>query len=417
MKKVLNKILTILVLVFCMSILALPAESTPNVGISVNTIHVYLMNQDPDPANSGKYLDLRWRVIVTKIGTIDDLEFYLDAGYPFLFEAGDSPKKSLGKVVPSDEMEQYYVLHYKLKVADDALKGEHNVSLRWNDGSGGYTEKYFTLYVETSKPDFTIGALRTSPERLVQDTDEALLKVDIANIGNEDAENVKVALVIPGGFDASYAYSGEDALGTINEGESKTAHFYINTAEGLQPGEYNATITITYKEDDDEDNQYRTKLLPLNIPIKGSPYLVIESVETSPTEVYPGTYVNLLINVKNTGSEEVDAASLRVFKDSTQPFDFDEKSDFIGKLKPGESGEALIRLQVKEDAPPKKYLLDVELRGVETNKDTVVLFSRTAPLIVCPTKESSTSLLLSIGIIIAVAGVIGIVLYKKKKIK
>ena len=415
MKKVLNKILTILVLVFCMSIHALPVESTPSVGVSGSTVHVYLMNQDPDPADSGKYLDLRWRVVVTKIGTIDDLEFYLDADYPFLFEAGDSPKKSLGKVVPSNEMEEYYVLHYKLKVADDALKGEHNVSLRWNDGSGGYTEKYFTLYVDPNKPDFTIGALRTSPERLVQDTDEALLKVDIANIGNEDAENVKAALALPVGFDASYAYSGEDALGTINEGESKTAHFYIDTAEGLQPGEYNATITLTYKEDDDEDNQYRTKLLPLKIPIKGSPYLVIESVETSPTEAYPGTHVNLLINVKNTGSEEVDAASLRVFKDSTQPFDFDEKSDFIGKLKPGESGEALIRLQVKEDAPPKNYLLDVELRGVETNKDTVVLFSRTAPLIVYPAKQSSTSLLLSIGIIIAVAVVIAWYCIKRKK--
>ncbi|RZN13995.1 MAG: hypothetical protein EF812_06570 [Methanosarcinales archaeon] len=415
MKKLLNKILTILVLVFCIGILVLPAESTPIIGKVGSTVHVYLMNQDPDPADSGKYLDLRWRVVVTKVGTIDNLEFYLDAGYPFLFEAGDSPKKSLGKVVPSNEMEEYYVLHYKLKVADNALKGEHNVSLRWNDGSGGYTKKYFTLYVDPSKSDFTIGALRTSPERLVQDTYEALLKADIANIGEEDAENVKASLSLPEGFDASYAYSDEDALGTINESESKTAHFYIDTAEGLQPGDYNATITITYKEDDDEDSQYRTKLLPLNIPIKGSPYLVIESVETSPTEVYPGTYASLLINVKNTGSEEVDAASLRVFKDSTQPFDFDEKSDFIGKLKPGESGEALIRVQVKEDAPPKKYLFDVELRGVETNKDTVVLFSRTAPLVVCPAKESSTSLLLPIISTITAALVVGIVLYKKRK--
>jgi len=414
MKKAVNRSLTILVLFFCMSTIAIPAESTPITGKVGSTVHVYFMNQDPDPADSGQYVDLRWQVIVTKVGKIENLEFYLDADYPFLFEAGDEPLKSLGTVVATGEVEHYYVLHYKLKVADNALKGEHNVSLRWTDGEGGWTKKYFTLYVDPEKPDFVIGALRTSPERLVQDTDEALLKVEVTNIGKGDAENVKATLTLPPGFNASYAYSDEDALGTINESGSKTAHFYIDTREGLKPSEYNATITLTYKEENDDNNQYKTKTIPLKIPIKSSPYLVIESVETTPATIHPNTDATLLIKVKNTGSEEVDAVSLRVFKDSTQPFEYDEKSDFVGKLKPGETGEALIRLKTKEDAAAKKYLIDVELRGVETNKDTIVIFSHTTPLRVHP-KEKTLPLLPIGAVVIVLGGAAATHLYRKKK--
>lgn len=133
---------------------------------------------------------------------------------------------------------------------------------------------------------------------------------------------------------------------------------------------------------------------------------MIDSVETVPPVVHPDTDVSLLIRVKNTGSEEADAVSLRVFKDSTQPFEYDEKSDFVGKLKPGETGEALIRLKVKEDAAAKKYLIDVELRGVETNTDRVVIFSRTAPLRVYP-KEKVIPVLPIGAVVVALGGAAG----------
>ncbi|MHC1572658.1 MAG: COG1361 S-layer family protein [Methanosarcinales archaeon] len=408
MKKAVNRSLVFAVLFLCMSTIVIPASSvveTPLTG-KYRGINVYFMNQDPDPADAGKDVELRWRVVVAKVGKIDNLEFYLDADYPFLFEAGDGPLKSLGTVVATGTVEHYYVLYYRLRVADNALKGDYNVSLKWPDGEGGWTRKYFTLRVDPERPDFVIGAVRTSPERLVEDTDEALLKVEVSNIGEGDAENVKARLTLPPGFNASYAYSDEDTLGTIKEDESKTAHFYIDTIEGLEAGEYNANLTLTYKEEDDEENEYRTKILPFRIPIKRSPYLVIDSVETIPPVVHPDTDVSLLIRVKNTGSEEADAVSLRVFKDSTQPFEYDEKSDFVGKLKPGETGEALIRLKVKEDAAAKKYLIDVELRGVETNTDRVVIFSRTAPLRVHP-KEKVVPVLPIGAVVVALGGAAG----------
>ena len=102
---------------------------------------------------------------------------------------------------------------------------------------------------------------------------------------------------------------------------------------------------------------------------------------TVPENLTPGASADVRITVKNTGNEKADSVSLRVFKDASQPFEFDEKSDFIGKLEPGESGDAVLRIKVGSGAVHKKYLIEVELRGID-EKNNVVIFRRTMPLTV-----------------------------------
>ena len=368
---------------------AAAVSGAPITGATGSRIQMNFMYQDPDPADSGKYIDIRWQIVNTIGGATDNLKFHLDAGYPFLFEAGDTPDKYLGTGAGTSEKEVYYVLHYKLKVADNALKGTYNVTQGYSTGEG-WTNKVFPIYIDPKKPDFVIGALLTSPEKLIADTEEAKLSVNIDNIGKGNAQNVKVKLVLPDGFKPTYSYSDEDSIGILEIGKSKTSNFYVDIAENVTEGEYRAKLNITYRDENDEENQYRTKTLDLMIPIKPAPYLVIESVTYKPDIILPGKNADLLVKVKNTGAEKADSVSLRVFKDSAQPFTFSEKSDFIGKLEPGDTGEAVIRLTVESAAVAKKYLLDVELRAID-QKQNVMIFRRTVPMAVSDEKKGLPS--------------------------
>lgn len=368
---------------------AAAVSGAPITGATGSRIQMNFMYQDPDPADAGKYIDIRWQIVNTIGGASDNLKFHLDAGYPFLFEAGDTPDKYLGTGVGTNEKEVYYVLHYKLKVADNALKGTYNVTLGYSTGEG-WTNKVFPIYIDPKKPDFVVGALLTSPEKLIADTDEAKLSVNIDNIGKGNAQNVKVKLILPPGFKPTYSYSDEDNIGILEKGKSKTSNFYVDIAENVKEGEYSAKLNITYRDENDEENQYRTKTLDLNIPIKPAPHLVIESVTYKPDIILPGANADLLVKVKNMGTEKADSVSLRVFKDSAQPFQFSEKSDFIGKLEPGDTGDAVIRLTVESSAVAKKYLLDVELRAID-QKENVMIFRRTVPLTVSDEKKGLPS--------------------------
>lgn len=404
MNRILKQITITGIVFWLLLIIVNPVSSAPFTGAQGSRIQANFMNQDPDPADAGKDVELRWQIINTIPGTVEVLKFHLDADYPFLFEAGDSPDKDLGASVGTNDNKLYYVLHYKLRIADNALKGTYNVTLNWDTGDG-WTQKEFPIYIDPKRADFVVGALVTSPEKIIADTKEAKLSVNIDNIGKGNAENVKVKLLLPAGFKPTYSYSDEDSPGIIQKGASKTTNFYVDVDENIREGEYKAQLEITFRDENDENNTYNTKTLNLLIPIKPAPYLVIESINTTPENLVPGTKADFRINVRNTGNEKAESVSLRVFKDASQPFEFDEKSDFIGKLEKGDSGDAVLRVTVDPNAASKKYLLDVELRGID-EKNNVVIFRRTVPITVNPAARSlpATGILGSIISIITAAG-------------
>ncbi len=387
-------------------------SSAPLTGAQGSRVQANFMNQDPDPADAGKDVELRWQITNTIPGTLEELKFHLDADYPFLFEAGDTPDKDLGASVGTSDSKLYYVLHYKLRIADNALKGTYNITLNWNTGEG-WNKKEFPVYIDPRRSDFVVGALVTSPEKIIADTKEAKLSVNIDNIGKSNAENVKVKLILPEGFKSTYSYSDEDSPGIIESGSSKTTNFYVDVDENIKEGEYKAQLEITYRDENDENNTYNIKLLDLLIPIKPAPHLVIESINTIPENIVPGSKAEFRIKVKNTGNEKADSVSLRIFKDASQPFEFNEKSDFIGKLEKDESGEAVISAAVDKNAVSKKFILDVELRGID-EKNNVVIFQRTVPITVNPAPHSlpSTGIF---GTLVAIVGTFAMGYYLKKK--
>lgn len=384
------------------------AASAPLVGAQGSRIQANFMSQDPDPADAGKDVELRWQVINTIPGTVQ-LKFRLDAQYPFLFEAGDSPDKDLGQSTGTSDTNLFYVLHYKLRIASNALKGTYNVTLNWNTGDG-WTKKDYPIYIDPRSADFVVGALLTSPEKLIADTKEAKLTVNIDNIGKGNAENVKVKLILPSGFKPTYSYSDEDSPGTIAKSSSKTTNFYVDVDENIKEGEYNAKLEITFRDENDEKNIYSTKTLDLLIPIKPAPYLIVESITTTPEKLVPGAKAEFRIKVRNSGNEKADSVSLRVFKDASQPFEFNEKSDFVGKLEKNDSGDAVLRVTVDKNAVSKKYLIDVELRGID-EKNNVVIFRRTVPITVDPAPKG----LPAAGSIVALIAVLGAAGYNRRK--
>ncbi|TAN39044.1 MAG: hypothetical protein EPN24_05585 [Candidatus Methanoperedens sp.] len=416
--KLLKQIIVYGVLTVLLSVIVSPVIGAPLTGAQGNRIQANFMSQDPDPADAGKDVELRWQVVNTISGTVENLRFHLDVDYPLLFESGDSPDKDLGASAGTNDNQIFYVLHYKLRVADNAIKGTYNVTLNWDTGNG-WTKKEYPIYIDPKRADFVVGALVTSPEKLIADTNEAKLSVDINNIGKGNAENVKVKLLLPDGFKSSYSYSDEDSLGIIAEDGSKTATFYVDVDENIKEGDFPAKLEITYKDENDDNATYRIKTLELILPIRPAPYLIVGSVTTTPENLVPGSKAEIQINVKNTGNKKAESVSLRVFKDASQPFEFNEKSDFVGKLEPGESGDAILRFTVDENAPEKKYLLDVELRGID-EKNNVVIFRRTVALAVNP-KPKGLPFVGLIGGIIAIIGAVTAMYYSKnsmdKKIK
>ncbi|MCG2717496.1 MAG: hypothetical protein L6408_01500, partial [Nanoarchaeota archaeon] len=214
----------ILVLVMILSCITL-ANSVEANSYDNAYLEITLLNQDPDPGEQGEYLDLRWKVIKKGNDKMDNLQFHLNLDFPFFFDKIDSADKTVGSWTGYSDDEEYYILHYKVRVDDEALEDTYKLKLKIKHDDSGISmmREYEITVGDKTDPELVLGTLVTSPVELLADTNENQLQVTLENIGDENAETVKMDLELPEGFTPTYGYSNKANLGTVNADESGTA--------------------------------------------------------------------------------------------------------------------------------------------------------------------------------------------------
>ncbi|MCD6093068.1 MAG: COG1361 S-layer family protein [Candidatus Aenigmarchaeota archaeon] len=313
----------------------------------------------PYPAEAGKYMDL-W-IKIENIGTeeADNVTCVLLPEYPFSLDPNENATRHIGKLPGAEDI----ILQYKLRVDSNAVEGWNEMKIKCQtENSDTWIIHKFDIYVESKIPEFVIGSIVSEPTKLFPDSEENKLSVEIQNIGTGDAELITSELILPKGITPSESYSNIANLGRIGDGESKTAEFYIDIDKDTTPGNYRAKLIIKYKDSNNNREEYKNRTLDIDIVVKPLPLFEIENATTSPGKISQGDKVTLRLKIKNVGFEEAKTVSVKIYKQSDQPFDFDEKYDYIGNLKPNQNGEVVFRFDVDNDANLKTYLLKAEIR-------------------------------------------------------
>ena len=352
-------------------------------------LSVKLMKYDPYPANTGEYVTVWIKIENPGLGSpSEDVQLRVVPEYPFSLEPGETGLEEIGKL----SMNDFAIFDFRLRVDKDAIDGRNTLLVEYRDGIDvAWSEVELSLEVESDRVDFEIADIDSVPLRLKPGDEDAKIMVEIQNIGDGDADCVKSRLTLPDGFSASDSYSDIANLGTVAADASSQAIFYIDVEESVQPGEHIATITIDYMDKDSDE--YKEETLDLRIPVKETPLFEIVSSEITPGTLTVGDMVTLLMQIKNTGSEEAESVRVRVMLKSEQPFDFSNGNafDYVGDLDVGEIGEAVLKFEVEDDAALKTYLLDIELRCVED--EDVHLFDKKVPVVVANAKQSNLVLI------------------------
>jgi len=361
-------------------------------------LQIQELKYNPYPAEAGKYMDL-W-IKIENIGTEEskDVTCVLLPEYPFSLDPNENATRHIGKLPGAEEV----ILQYKLRVDSNAIEGWNEMKIKCQtENSDNWIVHEFEIYVESKIPKFAIGFITSEPTKLFPDSEENKLSIEIQNIGDGDAELTTAKLILPKGILPSESYSNIANLGIIKEGESKTAEFYIDIDKNTIPGNYKTKLIIKYKDSNNNREEYKNQTLDIDIVIKSLPLFEIEKVNTNPDKISQGDKVVLRLNIKNIGFKEAKTVSVKIYKQSDQPFDFDEKYDYIGNLKPNQSGEVIFRFDVDDNANLKTYLLKAEIRYLIN--DEVKIVEKQIPLEVeIEKKDSKLFFLITLLIIFAI---------------
>jgi len=335
-----------------------------------------------------------------------DVSFEFDEKYPFEFVGDDDwdiENLGIGESVTKN---------FRIEIDENADSDDYELEFTLEDSKEDYND-VFEIEVKSNKAEFIIGNLRSDPTTILPDMKDIKLTVEVQNTGDVDAKHVKAKLELPRGFSPSNSYSDIVNLGTIKAGETKEAIFYIDTEKTLNSDLYHAIIHLDYENGNDK----KSKDLEIDLPVQGIPQFSINSIKTEPTKIMQGDSVILKIQIKNIGEKEGKDTAIKVFEKSDQPFEFKEKTNYVGTLKPGETGTAVFKLKVDKDAVPTNYLLSIQIRTVYDGN--VLVSEETIPINIYKYERTiedyvKIGRLVSVGVLVIL---ILLLIFKKNKIR
>lgn len=255
-----------------------------------------------------------------------------------------------------------YNKKFRVKVNTDAPAADYEFKLvgQWyykGEPTSTIEQSKFTMPVKKEGIILGVANSITIPSEVRPGSNYVQIKTNVENSGNKDSKAIELTLNLPQGFRSTYSDNNRVWLGTLSAGESKEVVLTINVDQTVEAGLYDFKYNLNYR--DSEDNSY-TKDLSIPFLVRERPYLEISNYEGSGLAGGTG---ELRVYVKNTGDEDAESVDVRIIKESSQPFDFDVRSQYIGDLKSGEEGLAIFDVKALSEAEIKDHSFKIVIRS------------------------------------------------------
>ena len=222
-----------------------------------------------------------------------------------------------------------------------------------------------------------VGDITTDPTDIRPGDENVEIRASIENSGEAAAKDIEANLLLNGKFTPSWSGTDRSYLGRINSGGNSEAIFHIDLADNVESGIHRIPLQIKYK--DINGREYEV-MREITILVKPKPDFEIVSFYTEPGNISAGdTGVILHVRIRNTGSETAESVSVRITGEAEVPFKFNVKSDFVGNLKIGAEGEAILKFDVDNNIESKVYPLGIEIRCTgdrNLGDDNVYIFDK-----------------------------------------
>lgn len=225
MKKMLVLFVMATILLGSTSAFALSIFNTSS-GIVVtdsSSLKVSLVNQDPTEAAPGDYVNLLFKVENQGTNDAENVKLEIMPSFPFSLDPGTDAVQNLGTVSGLQRGNNAFLVKYKLKVDNDAVKGENIVKLKYSYGHDGY------YYVQEFSID--ISDPKTSFDTIVQDSSSTSITFAIANTGANTAYSVIIRIPQQENFKATGISSS--IVGNLNAGDYTLATFELTPITGV----------------------------------------------------------------------------------------------------------------------------------------------------------------------------------------
>ena len=107
------------------------AAQTTTRPANINDIAVTLINQEPDPAEPGKYVDVRFKFDNNGSGEARNVMVELLPQYPFSLDPGADAVRNIGTIQSMQRGDVGIIVKYRLRVDKNAVERENDLKIKY----------------------------------------------------------------------------------------------------------------------------------------------------------------------------------------------------------------------------------------------------------------------------------------------
>ena len=237
----------IAVFILILSSYSIFAQSSDKILLTEN-IKVSFVNQEPDPAEPGTFVDVRFKFENIGLETSDEITVELLPEFPFSLLPGKSAVTKLGTLHARQLGEDGVIVKYKLIVDKDAVEGINDLKLRYRIGNNVWIEPdEYEIQIQTHDAILSIDSIKISPER-VKPGDKASLSVSISNLADSLLKDIRIKLNLDNSPLAAFGSSNRKTIKDISSGKEIEVKFDIISEPDAESDLYTIPIGIEYSD-------------------------------------------------------------------------------------------------------------------------------------------------------------------------
>lgn len=213
-------------------------------------IRTTLISQEPDPAEPGKYVDLRFKVENIGDNLIDNVMIKFVDKYPFSLDPGEEDVALIGNLEERQKDTSGAIVKYRVKVDESAVEGENTVVLAYKYSGQGWIEKEFTVDVRTTDIVLSVESVHSNPA-VIPPGKESKVTISLKNLADSLIQDVRVKLDLSADTTPFVPINSatEKKIYQIDSMSTKNLVFDVMAEADSDPGAYKIPVDLNYYDE------------------------------------------------------------------------------------------------------------------------------------------------------------------------
>ena len=382
--------------------------------VETSQIEVTLINQEPDPAEPGNYVDVRFKLDNNGSEEARNVEVEILPEYPFSLDPGRKALRIAGTLQSRQRGDVGVIVKYRLRVNKDAIEGENEIRIRYRIDKGIWVEpEEFFIDVQTNDAILSVDSVSIDNE-FFEPGSSGILRIGVVNEADSLIKDIKARLDLGNMPFVPLGSTNEKSVYQIDAKKAHEFSFELLAKPEAESGVYQVPLRISYS---DELNKGYIKNGTIGLIVGAKPDL---SITLDESDIYESNKAGeIVVKVVNKGLTNIKFVNIELI--GTDKYRVISNNEvYLGNIDSDDFETAEFELYVESTREKEIILLLIlEYKDANNNnyKDEVKLKLR----LYSGTEAKKFGLKESNGfvgiLIVAFIVVAGVLYYRKRMIK